>query len=210
MNDWMNEFLTRCLDGVPEGSYRNRTEKELTDHLLELLRDLERAGYAPEEARSLAQARMGDPAELARRYLREWRRRTVKQRALVTGEQLLVGTVMVVMAFLYFINTANFGKPHPALWPPVAIPAVCVLLCASANRDWTLARWTSMVILVIQLPPILCWVALGGPFEMSGMMVPGWLGSGLHLLFFAWGMFNYHIAAHFQEEENILSKAQSE
>ena len=73
MKNWTEELIGQCLEGVPEGSYRERTKKELEDHLLALCRDLEEAGYAPEEARALAAARMGDPAELARRYIREWR-----------------------------------------------------------------------------------------------------------------------------------------
>lgn len=209
MNDWMNGFLSRCLEDVPEGSYRNRTEKELKDHLLELVQDLERAGYAPEEARTIARERMGDPAELSRRYAREWRRRALRLGSLIAVELLLVGAAMVVMAFLYFTNTENFGKGYPALWTPVAVLAVCILLYASAARGWTLARWTSLVIIVIQLPPIFFWFFLGSTFEMSGMMFPFWLGGGIHFLFLAWGIVNYHIAARFQQEENATSRAQS-
>lgn len=209
MKNWTDDFLTRCLEGVPRGDYRDRTEKELQDHLLALSRDLKGTGYSAEEAQSLAQARMGDPAELAHRYVREWRRRTLKQRSLIALELLLVGTVIVVMSVLYATNTRNFGKEWPAHWSYVAIPAVGLLLCGFAARSWTLARLSSWVITVIQLPPIFLWMCyLWGAFEMSGMMVPGWLGLSLHLLYFAWGMRNYRLAVRFQRED-ALSKIQS-
>ena len=52
MKNWTEELIGQCLEGVPEGSYRERTKKELEDHLLALCRDLEEAGYAPEGARA--------------------------------------------------------------------------------------------------------------------------------------------------------------
>lgn len=211
MKNWINDYLTRCLEGVPKGSYRDRTEKELQDHLLALSRDLKEAGHSAEEVQSLAQARMGDPAELARRYVREWRRRTLGRRALVTGEVLLVGTVMVVMSYLYATNTHNFGKSWTADWAFVAIPAAVILLCGSLTGSWSLVRLSSWIITVIQLPPMFWWmIYLWDRFEMSGMMVYGPVGLGLHLLYFVWGMDNYRLAAQFQREEDFLSKAQSE
>ena len=211
MNEWMNEFLTRCLEGVPPGKYRDRTEAELRDHLLALSRDLEGAGYSAGEARSLTQARMGDPAELSRRYVREWRRRTLGQRSLIVLELLLVGAAMVIMGYLYIFNTRNFGKALVAWWGIAAILAAGLLLCSFAARSWTLARWSSCIICVIQLPPVFCWIAFSGVigFEMSGVMVPGWMGLLIHLLFFAWGAGNYYIATGSQPTENTPSKAQS-
>ena len=60
-----NEFLERCLSGIPEGRYARRLRKELESHLAALEADLTAAGYAPEEARSEAVRRMGE-------YLAAW------------------------------------------------------------------------------------------------------------------------------------------
>ena len=57
-----NEFLERCLTGIPESRFAHRLRKELRSHLADLEADLTAAGYAPEEARAEAVRRMGDPA----------------------------------------------------------------------------------------------------------------------------------------------------
>lgn len=75
MKKWTDDFLARCLDGLPKDKYRKRTESELTDHLLELCADLESGGYSPEEAQARALELMGDPEELNPSFREEWVRR---------------------------------------------------------------------------------------------------------------------------------------
>lgn len=206
--NWMEEFISRCLAGVPEGKYRARTEKELGDHLLSLRHDLEEAGYPTEEARALAVERMGDPAELARSYLREWRRRSLGLRALAEAEILLVGLCIAVMSVLYATNTRNFGKQYPAHWGIVATLAAALLLCAFLFRGWTLARLSCQVLAVIQGPPIFFWVVLQSAFEFTGvMMVPWWLGSSIHTLLLLWALGNYSLLTRFQLEDDFLIQA---
>lgn len=60
----------------------------------------------------------------------------------------------------------------------------------------------------IQLPPILCWMAISGPFEFTGvMMVPNWLGLSIHLLFLAWSAGNYALLTRFQREDDYRIRA---
>ena len=208
MKHWTEEFIDRCLAGVPRGKYRERTEKELGDHLEALCRDLEGAGHTPNEARTAALAQMGDPAQLARSYAREWRRRSLGLRTLAGAELLLVGVCMVVMSRLYIGNTPNFGKMWVADWGNVAIVATVVLLCCFLAKLWLLGRLASQIIAVIQLPPIFFWIVLHSSFEFTGvMMVPWWLGLSIHLLFLLWGKLNYRLFTRFQQEDDCLIQA---
>ena len=140
--NWMEEFIGQCLAEVPEGGYRTRTEKELEDHLLSLCRSLEQAGYPPEEARVLAASRMGDPAELARRYAREWRRRTLWPRWLAAAE--LTPTLLGCAVLLWGGRLARaleadpFGGETVALAEGLSrrcgqVTAASVLVCAAGN-----------------------------------------------------------------------------
>lgn len=214
MNHWTDEFVSRCLKGVPEGDYRARTAKELQDHLLTLERSLEEAGYAPEEARALAQSRMGDPAELARRYVREWKRRMRPYRLFAYGT-LLFGLCVCAVGYLYAINTRNFGKTWVATWGEVAGIVVMTMalsiVCASHTVwkwPWTVTRWSGLIFAAIQQPPIFCWLFyFGDAFEMSGVMVPGWAGFSIHTLFFLWGLVNYELASRLQRGRTTLGTA---
>lgn len=214
MNNWINDFVSRCLEGVPEGDYRARTAKELQDHLLSLEQGLTEAGYAPEEARALAQSRMGDPAELARHYAREWRRRA-RLRWPFIGETLLFSPCVCAAGYLYAVNTSNFGKNWVDYWGAVAstvvlvmaLSAVCVVR-STWTWPWTVTRWCSLTFAVIQLPPILCWLFyFGDAFEMSGVMVPGWAGLSVHVLFLLWALVNYEITSRLQHGSTALKTA---
>lgn len=200
--DWMEEFIGRCLEGVPRGKYRARTEQELGDHLEALCRDLERSGYPPEEARAQAVSRMGDPAELARRCAEEWRRRSLYQRGLAAAELVLVIPCIMAAGYLYILNPRNFGKVWVAHWGIVAIVTAGFLLYTFAARYWTLARLTCWGLAVIQGPPIFFWIVCFSSFEFTGvMMVPWWLGLSIHLLFLVWAVGNYRLLGRFQKED---------
>lgn len=214
MNLWTDEFVSRCLKGVPEGDYRTRTAKELQDHLLTLERSLEEAGYAPEEARTLAQSRMGDPAELARRYAREWKRRMRPYRLFAYGT-LLFGLCVCVVGYLYAINTSNFGKLWVRDWGVVAGIVVMTMALSTVFAShttwkwmWTVPRWSSLVFAVIQGPPLFWWlVYIWTAFEFSGVMVPGWVGFSVHFLFFRWALANYKIVSRLQRGRTTLGTA---
>lgn len=203
--NWMENFIEQCLAEVPPGKYRTRTEKELEDHLEALRLDLEAAGRVPEEARAAALAQMGDPAELARRYVREWRRRSLGLRTLAGAEVLLVGVCMMVMGALYAANTPNFGKMWVAHWGNAAIVLVFILMGCFITRLWLLGRLACQALTVIQLPPIVLWIMCFSTFEFTGvMMVPWWLGLSIHLLFLFWGKANYKLFTRFQQEDDFL------
>ena len=210
MNYWIIDFVSRCLKGIPEGGYRNRAEKELRDHLLSLERDLEQAGYAPEQAQTLAVARMGDPAELSRHYVREWRRRAWTRRLFVglfVGEIFLFALCVCATGFLYSINERNFGKQWVGDWGFVA-GVVAIIIAASVvfgasdetwTEPWAVTRRFCQIFAVIQLPPIYFWnFYYEGAFEMSGVMVPGWAGLSVHVFFLLWALVHYGIASQLQ------------
>ena len=73
MNDWMEEFVSRCVSEIPDPGYRRRLSRELTDHLLSLAEELESSGLPAREAGSRALSAMGDPRELAGLYGAQWR-----------------------------------------------------------------------------------------------------------------------------------------
>ena len=75
------------------------------------------------DRRAVAKRVFGDPAELARRYAREWRRRTLWPRWLAAAELTLFAACVAVVSLLYIANARNFGKPHkkdlllmPSIW----------------------------------------------------------------------------------------------
>lgn len=211
--NWMEGFISQCLEGVPEGAYRTRTEKELQDHLLALCQELEQSGYTQAEARALAISRMGSPAELARSCLREWKRRSLWRRRLMAAELVPVIPCMIAMGYLYIFNTRNFGKAWVAYWGIAAILTAGVLLWSLHgffSRHWTAMKWCCLVLAAIQLPPIQCWMFyLYSAFEFFGVMVPGWAGFSIHALFFIWAAFNYNLITRFQREDNLLKRGQS-
>lgn len=211
--NWMEEFIGQCLTEVPPGKYRTRTEKELRDYLECQRRALAEAGRTEAEARAEALAAMGDPAELARRYVREWRRRSLWPRWLAAAELTLFAACVAVVSLLYIANARNFGKPHPAYWGIVAIITDQFLwwsLYGLFMKRWTPAGPACLVLAVIQLPPIWCWMTIGGPFEFTGvMMVPGWLGLLAHVLFLVWSVGNYKLFTRFQQEDNLIQHVQS-
>lgn len=68
MKKWTDNFLRRCLDGIPPCEYRFQLQRELEDHILCLARELEDSGASPEEARTQALILMGRPDELNKSY----------------------------------------------------------------------------------------------------------------------------------------------
>ena len=113
---------------------------------------------------------------------------------------------MSIVGQQYISNARNFGKGWVVLWGIVAMLAALLMLQSSYrnfNKTWTVTRWSCMVLMVIQIPPILCWLTIGGPFEMSGVMVPGWAGFLVHTLLFLWAAANWHVVDKLQAEDNL-------
>lgn len=108
--NWMEEFIRLVLADVPAGRYRERTGKELRDHMEAL-----RQSCSEEEVLSL----MGDPERLRGEYKAAWSR-TLQARAgrlgTVAGGCLLMGTLYVLTAIflslLGFTSDAVYLEPH--------------------------------------------------------------------------------------------------
>lgn len=78
------------------------------------------------------------------------------------------------------------------------------------TKRWTPAGPACLVLAVIQLPPIWCWIAFSGTYEFTGvMMVPGWLGFLVHVLFLVWSVGNYKLFTRFQQEDDLTRHVQS-
>lgn len=132
------------------------------------------------------------------------------KRLLYTLSQVLFSLCMLMMGYLYIENARNFGKPHPAYWGMAAIAAAIFLLYALFARYPVLIRLACLVLAVIQLPPIWCWIIFSGTYEFTGvMMVPGWLGLLVHVLFLAWSVGNHKLFTRFQQEDDLIRHAQS-
>lgn len=108
--NWMDDFIARCLVDVPEGKYRERTEKELRDHMEKL-----RQSCSEEEVLT----RMGDPERLRREYKAAWQR-TFQARAgrlgTIAGGCLLMGVLYIgtalFLSLLGFTSDAVYAEPH--------------------------------------------------------------------------------------------------
>lgn len=123
--NWMDDFIARCLVDVPAGRYRERTEKELRDHMETL-----RQSRSEEEVLRL----MGDPEQLRGEYKAAWNR-TLQARAgrlgTIAGGCLLMGLLYICTAV--FLSVLGFttdaistrptvlGRTFPMYGDPVAL-----------------------------------------------------------------------------------------
>lgn len=107
--NWMEEFISQVLVDVPAGRYRERTEKELRDHMEAL-----RQSCSEEEVLSL----MGDPERLRSEYKAAWNR-TLQARAgrlgTIAGGCLLMGTLYLLTAVI--LSTLGFTYDSVAAYP---------------------------------------------------------------------------------------------
>lgn len=132
--------------------------EDLGGHLDALAADLEAGGASPEDAQALALEQMGSREALRRSCRAEFRRRlyTPKYRAARLAVPLYFA-LLIPLSAEYIINTANFGKGWPAMWG-------CFGLCV-----------------LMQGPPLFWWgLYVGGAFEFSGVMVPGYIAFPVH------------------------------
>jgi len=116
--NWAEEFISRCLAGVPEGKYRTRAGKELRDHLECQYRALTETGRTEDEARTEALAAMGDPDRLRNEYRTAWSR-TLQARTgrlgVIAGGCLLMGTLYLLTAVI--LSTLGFTYDSVAACP---------------------------------------------------------------------------------------------
>ncbi len=199
MKPWVEHYVQRCVSQIPDLVYGRRLSRELADHLELLAANLEEQGLSPHEASQQALAYMGDPGELSAVYLEQWRKRMNTPRHKIPRILFLVSflcyaTLMMGLGILYIANTHNFGKPHPGFWGVVSILLAMTFVAAPVisgmSHSWTLIRYGCWLYAAMQVLPVLCWMALGGPFEMSGVMVPGFAGALSHSLLAAWSAIN--------------------
>lgn len=71
---WKQEWVQSVLEEIPAGSWRERMENELNDHLETHLRTLMGSGRTEAEAQAEALAAMGAPDRLRVEYRAAWRR----------------------------------------------------------------------------------------------------------------------------------------
>lgn len=200
MKPWMEPFIRLCLAKIPDLPYRRRLAVELADHLASLAADLEtEGGLTARQAQILALERMGDPEALSTVYREQWRQRmnTPKYRLprlLFLLSFLCYAALMFGLGVLYLANTSNFGKPHPGYWGVVSILLAFVLLfapvVAGLSRSWDFIQYGCWLYAAMQILPVLCWMTFGGPFEVSGWMVPGSAGILTHALLAGWSAVN--------------------
>lgn len=197
--NWMDGFLTQCLEGVPRGDYRDRTEQELRDHLLSLARDLEGAGYAPEETQALAQFRMGDPAELARSCVREWNRR--RQARLLPCALMTVCVLLNMGASFsyYFSSGALFVRVYSGTWPFVF---AAYLFPALWNGKWGKIRYYSQRLAEVNAITALFCLPVPG-LHLTDSSIPWGYGIGFHLFIVVWCLVNCMIMKRIERKEAV-------
>lgn len=199
MKPWVEHFVHACVAEIPDLVYGRRLSRELADHLESLASDLEGQGLSSDEARQRALEHMGDPGALSTVYLEQWRQRMNTPRHRIPRILFLISflcyaAAMLGFGVLYIINTHNFGKPHPGYWGILSVLLALVLVTAPViaglPRSWNLIKYSCWIYVAMQVLPILCWMALGGPFEVSGMMVSGAAGTLSHSVLAVWSVMN--------------------
>lgn len=199
MKLWMEDFIRLCLVKIPDLPYRRRLAGELADHLEALSADLEAGGLSPGQAQALALERMGDPEVLSAAYLAQWRQRMNTPRHRLPRLLFLLSFVcyavlMFGLGVLYIANTSNFGTTLPGYWGIVSLLLALVLLAvpmfAGLSRSWDLIRYSCWLYAALQVVPVLCWMTLGCPFELSGLMVSDFAGVLLHTALAGWSAVN--------------------
>ena len=122
--DWAENYLSRCLSGIPKSEYRKRLRGELTEHLALLESDLETSGRPPEEAQAEALRQMGDAKALNDGYWAEWLRQPERRRwdlsryalgVLLAGVGFLGGAALLLFfdVMLALFQTLLSVKPGP-------------------------------------------------------------------------------------------------
>lgn len=200
MNAWTDDFIAQCLCCIPDRSYRRRLEQELRDHLEELAANFEEQGLSPEEAHALALEQLGSPTQLAKQYRDAWKKRLSSPRYRLSRAFYQINLVcycafMAFLGALYLVNTKNFGSAAVGLYGLAALALsillLVILLICSPGDKWSLLQIGSFAFAAMQIPPIVCWLSLGGNgFTMSGFHLSDDLGLLVHIVSLLWSIGN--------------------
>jgi len=117
MNDWMTNLISWCLADIPRGKYRDRTEKELRDHMETLYLSLTEGGMDPDQAQGEALRAMGDPKQLRDEYEAAWQRTFLARtgKAVSNLSHICLGCVLMgVLYIMTFILLALVGFTYDA------------------------------------------------------------------------------------------------
>lgn len=130
---WQDQFVKACLEKVPAGEYRHRSEAELREHLETLAWERREAGAGEDQVRQEVLARMGDPAQLQKAYQAEGlRRRALEPRYMV--ECWLAGVMwmdlcwFVLWLLLAAVGFSNDSGAFPLYGHPGRVLFVGVVL----------------------------------------------------------------------------------
>ncbi len=131
--EWAEDYIRRCLSGIPKSKYRERLQSELADHLAQLLEDVSRAGRSEAEARSETLRQMGDADTLNADFRKEWMRTSERRRWDLTRELygcLLAGLSVMVLFPLFGVLWSRWDTPlrNPPTWVFGAILFLCAAL----------------------------------------------------------------------------------
>ena len=105
--DRTEEYIRRCLIGIPKSAYRKRLQSELADHLTQLSGDLEAVGRSPEEAQTEALRQMGDAKELNTAYWSQWLKQPERVRWDIS--RFALGVLLAGAGFLCAVALLLFG-----------------------------------------------------------------------------------------------------
>lgn len=130
MNDWMDDLISRCLADIPRGKYRDRTEKELRDHMRTLYLSLTESGMGPDQAREEALRAMGEPDRLQEEYRAAWRawQRTLPGRleglahllkAWAVGFAVMFGGQLLIASAVSFVWGVAIALPGDSTDPQI-------------------------------------------------------------------------------------------
>ena len=108
MNDWMANLISQCLADIPHGKYRDRTEKELRDHMETLYLSLTEGGMDPNQARGETLRAMGEPNKLKNEYRAAWQQSLPEQldyrlKTWAWGCVVMFGAHFLVLSVIGFV-----------------------------------------------------------------------------------------------------------
>lgn len=122
MNDWMNDLISQCLVDIPRGKYRDRTEKELRDHMRTLYLSLTEGGMNPAQARRETLRVMGEPNKLKEEYRVAWQQSLPGQmdyrlRTWAWGWVVMSGAHLLVRSVIGFVWSMVISLPGDSREP---------------------------------------------------------------------------------------------
>lgn len=122
MKKWTDDFLARCLAGIPRSAYRSRVQAELEDHLLCLAEDLTASSDDFTAAQSRALELMGAPNKLNEHYkmsFQQWllRRPSYHLKTFSASAYIVVAAslALIFACFPTFVGDTFYGYSQTLL-----------------------------------------------------------------------------------------------